>query len=59
MTCETTADIEQKVDRALDRCLQAKQRTVVPRPAPAPAVAAKAIKVVATTASARRAVRAS
>jgi len=59
VTCETTADIEQKVDRALDRCLQAKQRTVVPRPAPAPAVAAKAIKVVATTASARRAVRAS
>jgi len=59
VTCETTGDIEQKVDRALDRCLQAKQRTVVPRPAPAPAVAAKAIKVVATTASARRAVRAS
>jgi CarD family transcriptional regulator len=59
VTCETTADIEQKVDRALDRCLLAKQRTVVPRPAPAPAVAAKAIKVVATTASARRAVRAS
>jgi len=58
VTCEPTGDIEQKVDRALDRCLQAKQRAAVPRPAPA--VAAKAVKVAAATSSpARRAVRAS
>ena len=66
VTAEPTADIEGKVDRALDRCLQAKQRTIAaPRPAPPPtpavavAVAAKALKVAPAPAAARRAARAS
>ena len=58
VTCEPTGEIEQKVDRALDRCLQAKQRAAVPRPAPV--MAAQAAKVPpAATSSVRRAVRAS
>jgi CarD family transcriptional regulator len=62
---EPTAAVEEKVDRALDRCLQAKQRAAL-NPTAAPSRpgngAAKTIKVPPPTVappSARRAVRAS
>jgi CarD family transcriptional regulator len=62
VTHESTAIVEEKVDRALDRCLQAKQRAAVAAVRPSNGGAAKALKVpppAAPAPSARRAVRAS
>jgi CarD family transcriptional regulator len=60
VTHEPTASIEEKVDRALDRCLATKTRAAARAAAPAPVAPKPAVKIAtpSVTAATRRAARA-